>query len=155
MPARAISPVIGVVILVAITVALAGVVLAVGMSTTPPASPPTATVDGSVDPAENKLSLVHTGGDPLPLEEISIRITVDGTPLAHQPPVPYYNPTGFTGFPSGVFNPMSDDVWEAGERGTITIDGDENRPLPTPDATVEVTIVADGVTVTRTTIHPA
>lgn len=153
MTARAISPVIGVVVLVAITVTLGGVVLAFGMSATPPASPPAVTVDGSVDPAENKLTLVHTGGDPLPLEDVSVRIAVDGTPLAEQPPVPHYNPSGFVGFPCGVFNPMSDNVWEAGEQGTITIDADENEPLPTANATVEVTIVTEGVAVTRTTIQ--
>ncbi len=152
MPDRAIAPAIGVVLLVAITVTLAGVVLAMGL-TVSPGSAQTATVEGSLNHTANAITLVHTGGDPIDLEEADIRISVDGTPLTHQPPVPYWNPDGFQGFPSGPFNPSSENTWESGERGTIRLDTD-NEPLPNANATVEVAVIGEAGPIARTTIRP-
>lgn len=143
---RALSPVVGVVSLVAITVVLAasvGLVVS-GSATADPA--PQATLSLSADAATDRVVLTHESGETLSTTALTVRITVDGEPLEHQPPVPFFAATGFRGGPSGPFNPATDPGWTAGERAAVRL-ASTNAPLLDEGSTVGVTISTDGAVV--------
>lgn len=136
---RAVSPVIGVVLLVALTVvASAAVGLAVPDLADPP---PRAALSLSVDGDE--VTLTHEAGDPLAVADLRVVVSVGGARLAHQPPVPFFAATGFEPGPTGPFNSASEGPWTAGERATLELAG-TNAPLPEPGETVRVRVYADG-----------
>jgi flagellin-like protein len=143
---RALSPVVGVVLLAAITVVLAasvGLVVS-GSATADP--PPQATFSLSADATTDRIALTHEGGDTLSTTDLTVRITVDGEPLEHQPPVPFFAATGFRGGPTGPFNPATDPEWTAGEPAAVRL-ASTNAPLPGPGSTVAVTISTDGAVI--------
>lgn len=75
---RAVSPVIGVILMVAITVVLAAVIGAFVFGLTPnPDSAPLATVSILGDAGAGNVTLVHDGGDPLELDHHTV--LVDGS----------------------------------------------------------------------------
>jgi hypothetical protein len=98
------------------------------------------TVDGDA------LAFVHRGGPTLRVAALELVVSVDGTPLRHQPPVPFFAARGFRSGPTGPFNSGSDGRWSAGERAALTV-ASTNRPAITPGATVSVRLVVDGRTV--------
>lgn len=151
MTSRGVAPVIGIVLLVGVTVLLAGAVLVLG-SLTPEAAVPQATIEGTVDPETDVLTLEHAGGDPLSVSSIELHVTVDGEPLRHQPPVPFSAAKGFNNSASGPFTDWSDDVWAAGERGTIELAG-TNEPLPGRESSVSVRIAVEGGIVAETELE--
>lgn len=104
---RAVSPVVGVVLLTAVTVAASVAVGAAALSYAPPSPAPTVAVDATADPG-GRVVLVHRGGDPLVVADLRIRVTVDGEPLRFQPPVPFVGARGFRGAPTGPFNRAGD-----------------------------------------------
>lgn len=139
MSDRALSPVIGVVLLLVVTVALAGVVGTVALGVSLPSAPSHAVLDLQVDAGTDRLTLVHRSGDALDVAELSLRVRIGGTPLARQPPVPFFSATGFEPGPTGPFNSASDPRWTPGERASLQLAG-TNDPLLSPGAEVTVTL---------------
>lgn len=152
---RAVSSALGCVLLVAATVGLAAAV-GVGATAFAPADPPpTAALDLTVDAGADAVTLVHEAGDPLAVGSLTVRVSVAGDPLRHQPPVPFVGARGFRGAPGGPFNAAGDGEWAAGEAATLRLAG-TNAPRPEPGDRVRVRIYADGravadVTATATT----
>lgn len=141
--ARAVSPVIGVLLLVALTVCLAAVIAA-GVGALSLESPgPTATFELSADGDQSSIAIEHVAGDAVDVEALSVTVAVNGTELAEQPPVPYAGASGFNGTPEGPFNSRADSEWTVGERARFSI-ADTNTPTPTAGDSVTVTLTADG-----------
>ncbi|EMA33208.1 type IV pilin [Halobiforma nitratireducens] len=138
-----ISPVVGLLVLIAITVCLA-VLLAVGAASWALESPaPTAVVELSVDGDRSQIVLEHVAGDAIDVRQLSLTVAVDGTELAHQPPVPFVGAEGFVGAPGGPFNGESGPYWRTGERASLSVAG-TNEPSIESGDTVRVTVAADG-----------
>ncbi|WP_262488559.1 type IV pilin N-terminal domain-containing protein [Halorubrum aquaticum] len=122
-------------LLVAMTVVLAvGVTAATTID--PPAEPaPTAMVSMEVE--GDRITLTHDGGDPIAVDDLSVRVSVNGEPLARQPPVPFFSAAGFRPGPTGAFNAASDDEWVVGGSASFRIAG-TNDPHVAPGDRVEV-----------------
>jgi len=138
---RAVSPAVGTVLLVAI------VVVAVAVGTVVPdveRSPGTSRVmiDGTADAGENVVTLVHRGGDTLPVAELDVRVEIEGQPLSRQPPVPFFSAEGFSPGPTGPFNPSADGNWEPGESASFQL-ARTNSPTLSPGDQVIVRITVD------------
>jgi len=112
---RAVAPVVGVALLLAITVLAASAVGTAVLVLETPDEPTSAAVSLSADAEADRLRFTHRGGDTLNVSRLSLSITVDGTPLAEQPPVPFFAATGFVSGPTGPFNSGGDTTWRAGE----------------------------------------
>ncbi|AWB28247.1 type IV pilin [Halococcoides cellulosivorans] len=139
---RATSPVVGSVVLIVLTVVLAGSVAAAFGSVSTPAEPRYASIDGSVDADTDQINLIHRRGDPLDVDDLDLRLSVDGEPVTHQPDVPFNGTVGFTGAPEGPFNAASADrVWRAGDRAGFELGN--NTAIDAGD-TVTVTISHEG-----------
>lgn len=123
--ARAVAPTVGVVLLVAVTVVLAATVGSVAFASVPKAteaSPTTATpVALSVSVSGDRLTFTHRAGPTLAVDELTVHISVDGTALDHQPPVPFFSATGFRPGPTGPFNVASDGQWSVGETASVRL----------------------------------
>lgn len=139
---RALSPVVGVVLLVAVTVVAAATLGATALSLEPGDAPPSVALAASADAADGRVTLLHRGGDALAVGSLDVRISVGGEPLRHQPPVPFVGAPGFEDAPTGPFNAASDDEWTAGERASLQV-ASTNRPTLSPGAVVEVQVYAD------------
>lgn len=134
---RATSPAVGVVLLVAATAALAAVLgLALGAGT--PADPAHVEFRLSVDPASDRLAVVHAGGDSLDPERLRVRINVEGEPITHQPPVPFFSARGFHSGPIGAFNSAAGGEWTAGERASLRLAGTNTDIRPGDRVVVEL-----------------
>lgn len=144
--ARAISPVIGVVLLIACVVLLSATVgaMVLGYDLSEPASPVVVTGEATTD-GEITLTLDH--GDSLDVEDLSLVIEVDGEPLEKQPAVPAYSQSGFNGFPTGPFNAGTDSEWAHGESASLTIAKTTNGPLPETGSTVTVRVSENGIVI--------
>jgi FlaG/FlaF family flagellin (archaellin) len=140
---RAYAPV-AVVLLLAVTVLAAGAMtLALpSLSGEPPPQRGVA-VDATDD---GRVTLTLLAGEAIDLQQATLRVTVDGDPLRHHPPVPYFAADGFYGTPTGPFNNAASDQWRVGESGTLRI-ASTNAPLPAPGDTVAVRVLVDGQTV--------
>lgn len=138
--ARAFAPVAAVLLLAVTVVAAAGVLaLAPAAAADPPAPrgvDAEATAGGAVE-----LTLV--AGPAIDPGSLSIRVRVDGDPLAHQPPVPFFAATGFHGGPTGALNAASNADWRVGDTVSFSI-AETNQPVPSTGDTVEVTLVVRG-----------
>jgi len=134
-----------VLLLTAVALVLAGTVgaFAVHMA---PGSTPTAPhqLSAIADASTGRITIVHGAGPAIDVRAISLAISVDGTPLVHQPTVPFLGCKGFRGAPSGPFNPSSDPAWDAGERAALVVAG-TNDPQLTPGAVVRIEVFRDGV----------
>jgi FlaG/FlaF family flagellin (archaellin) len=147
---RAVSPAVGVVLVVALTVVLAsGVAVAFAVGVAPEEPAPSARIALDVDAASDELVLEHRGGDALHVGELRVVVTVDGTRLRHQPPVPFFAATGFEPGPTGPFNRGYDDAWTAGTTASVALAG-TNVPTIAPGDRVVVAIYADDALVART-----
>jgi FlaG/FlaF family flagellin (archaellin) len=128
-----------VVLLVAVAVGLASVV-ALGVTGAAPAEPPPRVhLTASADAATDRLTLTHAGGDTLDPTALTVRVSVDGQRLVHQPPVPFFAADGFRSGPTGPFNNATIDPWTAGERATLRLAA-TNDPLIGPGSTVTVDV---------------
>lgn len=145
---RASASTVGIVVVLAVTIAVAGVATAGLASIDPHAPPPQAAFSLSVDGQTDRLTLRHLGGDTLDVRNLSVRIRVDGTPLSHQPPVPFFAARGYRGGPTGPFNSRADPRWQPGEAASVRVAG-TNAPGIDPGVTVTVTLVVDGTRVAR------
>jgi FlaG/FlaF family flagellin (archaellin) len=132
------TPVVGVVTMLAVTVVLASVAGAALIDDAAP-SDPAPTVALSLSASTDRVSITHRGGEALDVSQLRVRVTVNGTRLAQQPPVPFFAATGFEPGPTGPFNAAADPTWTAGETATFAVAG-TNRPTIGPDATLSVTI---------------
>jgi FlaG/FlaF family flagellin (archaellin) len=146
---RATSPVVGVALLVLVTAMLAAAVGTAALGTVPAEPPPQTGLSLSVE--GDRLRVVHRAGDTLDVRDLEVRLAVNGTPLSHQPPVPFFAATGFEPGPTGPFNSASDPEWEVGEVATLTVAG-TNRPDIEPGATVRVTVVSGGYLIAKTEV---
>ena len=142
---RGISPVVGTVLVVAITVTLAAVLAASVAGIGTPDSAPTAAFSASADAETDRVTVTHEGGDAVVPAALSVDITVDGEPLATQPPVPFFAAAGFRSGPTGPFNSATDDPWTAGETASLRL-ASTNSPLLDAGDTVEVTLTYDRAT---------
>lgn len=124
------------------TVVLAATVAGAGFALEDAASTePTPTATFSVSASNDRIALVHEGGDALDTEALTLRISVDGEPLAHQPEIPFFSQRGFRPGPTGPFNVASDSTWTVGERASLAVAG-SNQPALESGATVEVRIIS-------------
>jgi len=142
---RAVSPVVGTLLLAAITVIAATAIGAVA-TTDPGAVVPTARLSVAADADADRIALTHESGDTLDVDDLSVRIRLDGEPLDRQPPVPFFAAPGFESGPSGPFNSASDDEWTAGETAGLRV-ASTNDPGLSPGTRVEVTVTTDAGTV--------
>lgn len=138
---RAASSVVGVVVLVGVTVLVAASVGTVA-TVDPGGTVPLAHLTLSADAGSDRVALTHEGGETLDVAALSVTVSVDGTDLAHQPPVPFFAATGFESGPTGPFNVASDDDWSAGETAGFRL-ASTNDPQLSEGARVEV-VVATG-----------
>ena len=147
---RAVSPVVGIVLLLVCTVVL-GSVVALSAATAPAAPPPSASVAVDADAGDDRIALTHRGGDALDVRDVSLDVTVAGEPLDRQPPVPFFSTSGFRPGPTGPFNPAADPEWRAGETASFRI-ASTNEPAIDPGDRVRVVVYAeDGRVATVTT----
>lgn len=142
-------PVVGAVLLVGTVVLLAATVAGAGFALEDAASiepAPTATFSASA--SNDRLALVHEGGEPLDTQTLSLRISVDGEPLAHQPDIPFFSQRGFRPGPTGPFNTASDSTWTVGERASLRV-ARSNQPTLEPGARVEIRVVDERAEIAR------
>jgi hypothetical protein len=144
MSARGVSPVIGVVLLVGVT-AVGAVAVGAVLTVERPDPPAVAAFDASADP-DGTIRLTHRGGEVIDPAALGIRIRVDGRPLEHQPPVPFFAADGFEPGPTGAFNSATTTRWRAGETATLRV-ADTNAPRLRAGTTVEIRLFVDGTEV--------
>lgn len=145
---RAIAP-IGTILLVAIAVILAAGVGTATFGGAPLQEPaPAASLSLSADGDE--LTVRHLGGDSLDADALRLEVTVDGDPLAHQPPVPFFSATGFRPGPTGAFNVAGDTTLSPGETASFRIAG-TNAPYPSAGDRVTVTVYSEGYRIAQLT----
>lgn len=140
MTDRAVSSVVGVVMLTAITV-VAATAIGTAVVADPPESPPMVRFQTDAD-ATGEIRLTHCGGESLDPDAIRLRLYVDGEPLAEQPPVPFFAARGFESGPSGPFNVATDGRWRVGQTATLRV-AETNAPSLTEDARLEVRLYVD------------
>ncbi|WP_181686349.1 type IV pilin [Halorhabdus salina] len=148
MAQRAISPVVGTVLLLAITIVLAGTMSAVILTPDVEPSIPTTRFSATADASTDSITLTHEGGQALDPDSVDVQIKVDGQSLDHQPPIPFFAAKGFKSGPTGPFNSQTRGNWTAGEAGTVEL-ATSNTPLLSDGATVEITISRDGRVLTE------
>lgn len=144
MPRRALSPVLGVVVLLAVTLVLAaagGASLLDLASLDEPPQPASMSVRADAD--TDRITLIHEAGPPLDVRDLDVKVVIDGRPLFHQPPVPFTGARGFAGAPTGPFNSAADPEWSAGESASVRLAG-TNRPQLEPGARVTVVVFESG-----------
>ena len=147
MTPRGSAPVVGVVVLLAVGIALGGVVAA-GAETVATATG-TDLGDGTPSEAESiavsleldddTIAVTHEAGPDLRVSRVRLVVAVGGTPLDHQPPVPFFAAQGFRAGPTGPFNVASDGVWAAGETGSMRV-ASTNSPDLEAGRTVSVAV---------------
>jgi FlaG/FlaF family flagellin (archaellin) len=138
---RAVSSVVGTVLLAAIAV-LAATTVGVVANVDPGAVTPTARLSASADAGADRIALTHVSGDTLAVSELSLTVTVDGEELDRQPPVPFFAARGFESGPTGPFNVASENEWAAGETATLRL-ASTNDPTLSSGSRVEVTVATD------------
>lgn len=136
---RGASPVLAVVLLVGVTVVCAAAVGSLLFGQAGAVADPAPRASLSLSATADRVSLVHEGGDSLDATRLRLRVAVNGTPLAHQPPVPFFSARGFRPGPSGPFNSASDPGWTAGETASFRVAG-TNEPTLRPGASVTVEV---------------
>lgn len=136
---RANASVVGVALLVLAAVALAGMIGVALADVELPSRSPSAVLALSADADADRIELVHRSGEDLDVRELELRVTVDGEPLAHQPPVPFFSARGFESGPTGAFNSAADPRLESGETASFAL-ASTNDPRLSPGSEVEVAI---------------
>lgn len=115
-----------------------------------PSDRPTVAVTLSVDARSDRIVLAHRAGEPLATARLDVRVRVDGRPLAHQPPVPFFAAEGFRSGPTGPFNSRAEGTWTPGERASVRLAA-TNRPDPRAGSRVTVVLRVDGAPLARVT----
>ena len=152
---RATVPAASAALLLAVTVTLAGATGAVLLDAARPAAadavPPVA-LSASASAADDRITLVHEAGPALDVRALSLRVTVAGSALARQPPVPFFAARGFRSGPTGPFNSAADSRWTAGEAASFAL-ADTNAPSMDAGDAVAVRVYADGARVATVRIR--
>lgn len=148
--ARAISPVIGVVLLIGCVVALGVTVGAMALAYEPPEPAPQVLISGEVTAETNEIKLTLDRGGPLDVRKLSLVIEIDGEPLETQPEP--QNQTGLSYPPTGPFNQNTDSEWNRGEMTSFVIAKTTNSPHPEPGSEVTIRIFADDLPITTTEV---
>ncbi|RXK50518.1 type IV pilin [Halorientalis pallida] len=144
MSTRALGSIIGVVLLLAVAVLTAAAVGVTALGVAPPEDAPTrAAFELRADADADRLTLVHRGGDTVAVSALRVRVRIDGRPLTHQPPVPFFAATGFESGPTGPFNTAAAGDWQAGERANFRL-ASTNEPTLEPGSQVTVELYLDG-----------
>lgn len=149
---RATASLLGAVLLVGVTVVLAAALTVVATGFAPFDPGERVLIEASADSTTGRVTLTHAGGPPLDVDGLTVRVSVDGDPLTHQPPVPFYAATGFNGFPTGPFNPAADQTWSTGETATFRVASTTNHPPLTTGAELTVTFSREGRLLARATV---
>lgn len=136
---RGVAPAVGVVLLVMIAAVMAASVMAIAVDADTP-STSTVVIDVEAD-TSGELRFVHRGGSSLDPDVLSLFVSVDGQPLAYQPPIPFFSATGFVSAPTGPFNSATGGEWQAGELASFRI-ASTNDPDLTEGGTVRVELVS-------------
>lgn len=148
---RSISPVVGVVVLVFLVVSLS-VTVGMAVQTTVRDPPPTASLTVTAHATTDRIVLHHEHGESLNINRLNVTVSVDGTPLDEQPPVPFFAAEGFESGPTGPFNSKSDRQLRAGESAGFRI-AETNSPQLSPDSTVTVTVATEKAVILREEIQ--
>lgn len=148
LSSRAVSSVIGTVLLVTVT-SLGAIAVGTTVAFDPPERPPQAILSLSADAAADRITVVHDGGDPLEPAALAVRISVEGDPITHQPPVPFFAARGFRSGPTGPFNRANRDPWTAGDTASLRL-ASTNTDIPN-GGTVRVRIYSGRVKVAELT----
>ncbi|MFB6068957.1 MAG: type IV pilin [Halobacterium sp.] len=151
--ARGYAPVAAV-LLLAVTVVAAGTVL-VFLPSVPGEPPPKRAV--AVDAAaDGRVELTLVSGPAIDVRDLEATVSVDGTRLADQPPVPFFAAAGFVSGPTGPFNVADDPTWTVGETATFQV-ADTNEPAVAAGAELRVALRVRGrvVAVVQTTVGDA
>jgi hypothetical protein len=127
---------IGIACAVVVGTAVAAVGLG-GLPTAPTVAGATLAVDG------DRLVLTHRAGESVDVRRLDVVVRVDGDPLRHQPPVPFFSARGFRPGPTGPFNAAADPTWNVGERASVRL-ASTNQPQVVAGARVTVTLRYDG-----------
>ena len=139
---RGASTTVAVVVLCGVTVIL-GATVAGGLTGLSERAEPTPRAAVSLSVDDETLTLTHNHGDPLDMRALRMVVSVDGEPLDHQPPLPFFSAAGFHPGPTGAFNSAGDATLRVGETAMFRV-ADTNDPTIEPGRTVSVTITADG-----------
>jgi FlaG/FlaF family flagellin (archaellin) len=142
--ARATSPVVAVVMMLGLVIVGAAAVGGAVTTLETPTEPFEATLSVSAD--ADRLTLTHRRGPPVAVTDASVTVHIDGTPLVHQPPVPFFTAKGFRAGPTGPFNSAASDTWRAGEETSLQLAA-TNAPLVAPGDVVRVRIATGEQTV--------
>ena len=132
------------VLLVALTVALGAVLgtTVLGFADGAPGGHARPVLSLSVDAEADRLMFVHRAGASVDVTSIVIRVSVAGTPLQHQPAVPFFAARGFRAGPTGPFNVAADPEWTVGERASLRL-ASTNEPGIDPGDRVVVEVTVD------------
>lgn len=150
MTARAVASPVAVVLLLAVTVVVAGTLGVAAVETADRPTTPRHVVLTASASADGTVMLAHGGGPPLDVRRLTVRVTVDGTPLDRQPPVPFFSARGFHSGPTGPFNVAADPEWSVGETARFRVAG-TNDPELTPGSRVVVRLYREGTPVATAT----
>lgn len=145
---RALSPAVGIALLLAVTATTAVAVATVALAVDTPDPAPRASLSLSATADGDRIVLTHRGGDALDVRTLRLAVSVDGEPLDHQPPVPFFAARGFRSGPTGPFNAAGDPRWEAGETGGFGLAG-TNAPRIGPGDRVRVSVATEGAVIAR------
>jgi hypothetical protein len=134
------------------------VVLAVGVTAAtsldpPPEPSPTAVLSMEVE--GDRITLTHDGGDPIDVDEMAVRVGVNGEPLARQPPVPFFSAAGFRPGPTGAFNAASGEEWVVGGSASFRVAGtNDPRIEPGDRVTLRLSVRDRPVATLEATARP-
>jgi len=139
---RGSTSVAAIVLLVAITLGLSAVIGQAALPKFGLQDTPTSKVSiEDVDASENRVVLVHDGGDPLNVSQLEILTYVNGEPLEKQlEDPPYYGVSGF-GSIAGEIHSWRDGIWEVSETCSYEIAKTTNSPQISKGDTVTVKVV--------------
>lgn len=137
---RASAPAVGLVALVGLTVGLTAAVGAVTAGLVAPVAVDEPVVLSiAVSSADDRVTIGHRGGPALDVRGCAFAVAVNGTPLRHQPPIPFFAATGFRSGPTGAFNSATDGRLAVGTRASFRIAGTNAPGIDHGDAvTVDV-----------------
>lgn len=121
MSDRAVSSVIGIVLLIAVTVIAAALLGATVFGIAQNDPPPQATFTLTAHSSTQTITLTHRGGTALDPESLQLRIAVNGEPIVHQPPIPFFASEGFMSGPTGPFNSADEGKWIAGQSASVQL----------------------------------
>lgn len=137
-------------LLIAVVVVCGALVAGFALGLGEPTDALQASVSAEIDPDEERITLVHDGGDQLDVDELSVQIEINDQPLAEQPPVPFFSARGFRPGPTGPFNAATTQQWRAGERASLRL-ASTNAPSVEPGDRVVIELTTDDRLITTIT----